>query len=79
MVRFIIHVVHVYSVKTYDWAVALLDRWDSCIENFSWTGNIDRIKHVTLAWKKVYSNIFVCALGMQKVDDLNKKVESLLD
>jgi len=53
LVRFVIQSMLTYSISLYSWPVSLIKELEKNIRNFIWSGNREKRKMVTVAWKKL--------------------------
>jgi hypothetical protein len=62
----------VYSISIYSWPVSLLKDLERWIKNFIWSGDLDKRKLVTVAWKKVCRPLSEGGLGIRSLITLNE-------
>jgi len=43
----------IHTLSVYDWPVSLLKELEEAMRNFVWSGDINKRKLVTVAWKKM--------------------------
>ncbi|WJX14219.1 hypothetical protein P8452_04514 [Trifolium repens] len=72
LVRSVIQSMLTYSISIYSWPVSLIKNIEKCIRNFIWSGEIDKRKLVTTAWKKVCRPFSQGGLNLRSLNTLNK-------
>jgi ribonuclease HI len=72
LVRSVIQSMLTYSISIYSWPVSLIKNIEQCIRNFIWSGEIDKRKLVTTAWKKVCRPFSQGGLNLRSLNTLNK-------
>jgi hypothetical protein len=53
LVKSVIHSMLIYNISIYSWPVSILKSIELWTRNFVWSGDINKRKLVTVAWKKV--------------------------
>jgi len=53
LVKSVIQGMLIHSISVYSWPASLLKDIEKCIRNFIWSGDIEKIKMVTVTWHKV--------------------------
>ncbi|MCI10694.1 RNA-directed DNA polymerase (Reverse transcriptase), partial [Trifolium medium] len=53
LVRAVIQSMLIYSISLYSWPSSLINHIEKCVKNFIWSGDIEKRKLVTVAWKKL--------------------------
>jgi hypothetical protein len=53
LVRSVIQSMLIYSITLYSWPVSLIKMVEKDIKNFIWSGDVEKGKLVTIAWKKL--------------------------
>jgi hypothetical protein len=72
LVKAVIQSMMIYSIILYSWLVSLLKEVERNIRNFIWSGDPDKRKLVTVAWKKLCRPIAQGGLGIRSLSSLNK-------
>ena len=72
MVKSIIHSMLTHCITFYSWPVSLLKEIEKWIRNFIWSGDINKRKIVTVAWKKVCKPFAKGGLGIISLITLNQ-------
>lgn len=72
LVKSVIHGMLAYSFHIYVWPISVIKQVDGWIRNFIWSGNIQKRKYVTVAWKKVYASISEGGLGIRSIRSINE-------
>jgi hypothetical protein len=72
LVRSVIQSMLIYSISLYSWPISLLKDIEKAIRNFIWSGDIDKRKLVTVAWKKVCRPYSQGGLNIRSLIMLNK-------
>jgi len=62
----------VHTISIYSWPTSLLREIEKWIRNFIWSGDIQKRKMVTVAWKKVCSDLDEGGLGTKSLICLNE-------
>lgn len=62
----------IHTISIYSWPVSLLKQIEKWIKNFIWSGDVNKRKMVTVAWKKVCSNYEEGGLGTKSLICLNE-------
>jgi len=61
----------IYSISLYSWLVSLIKQVEQKIRNFIWSGDQDKRKLVTIAWKKLCRPFSQGGLNIRSLDSLN--------
>jgi ribonuclease HI len=72
LVRSVIQSMLIYSISLYFWPVSLLKDIEKAVRNFIWSGDIDKRKLVTVAWKKICRPYSQGGLNIRSLTKLNK-------
>ncbi|CAJ2640752.1 unnamed protein product [Trifolium pratense] len=72
LVKLVIQSMMVYSISVYTWPVSLLKTIETWSRNFIWSGDINKRKLVTVAWKNVYVPYSEGGLGLRSLISLNE-------
>lgn len=72
LVKSVIQAMLVHSMSVYSWPIALLKDIDKWCRNFIWSGDIDKRKMVTVAWKKLCKPMDEGGMGLRSTISLNE-------
>jgi hypothetical protein len=72
LVKAVIQSMMIYSITLYSWPVSLINEVERNIRNFIWSGDPDKRKLVTVAWKKICRPIAQGGLNIRSLSSLNK-------
>jgi hypothetical protein len=72
LVRAVIHSMLIYSITIYSWPVSLIKKIEKDVKNFIWSGDVDKRKLVTVAWKKLCRPLSQGGLNLRSLSSLNK-------
>jgi hypothetical protein len=72
MVKSVINNMLLHTMAVYSWPISLLKEIERWIKNFIWSGDTDKRKLVTVAWKKVCSDFNEGGLGIKSLICLNE-------
>lgn len=62
----------VHNFIFYSWSISLIKELEMNTKNFLWSGDMDKTKLVTMAWKRVCKTIDQHGLGLRSLLDLNE-------
>jgi len=74
LVKSIIQSMLIHTISVYDWPNSFINDLEQAIRNFIWSGNIDKRKLVTVAWKKICKSVEQERLGIRSWKKLNQVV-----
>jgi len=72
LVKSVVQGMLIHTISIYSWPVALLRQIEKWIKNFIWSGDVNKRKMVTVAWKKVCSDYEEGGLGTKSLICLNE-------
>jgi hypothetical protein len=72
LVRSVIQSMLIYSITLYSWPVSLIKMVEKDIKNFIWSGDVEKRKLVTVAWKKLCRPLSQGGLNIRSLSCLNK-------
>jgi len=72
LVKSIIQSMVIHTMTVYSWPISILRDIEKWIKNFIWSGDIDKRKLVTVAWKKVCADLDEGGLGLRSLICLNQ-------
>ncbi|GAU48468.1 hypothetical protein TSUD_324180 [Trifolium subterraneum] len=72
LVKSVIQSMLIYSISVYSWPVSLLKSIETWSRNFIWSGDINKRKLVTMAWKKVCVPYVEGGLAIRSLRSLNE-------
>lgn len=72
LVRSVVQGMMIHSISIYSWPISLLKDLERCIKNFIWSGEINKRKLITVAWKKVCKPLNEGGLGIRSLITLNE-------
>ena len=71
LVKSVIQSMLIHTMTIFSWPISLLREMEKWIKNFIWSGDINKRKLVTVAWKKVCADIEEGGLGIRSLICLN--------
>jgi hypothetical protein len=71
VVKSVIQSMLLHTISIYSWPTSLLREMEVWIKNFIWSGDINKRKLVTVAWKKVCVDTEEGGLGLRSLICLN--------
>jgi mannosylglycoprotein endo-beta-mannosidase len=72
LIKSVIQSMLTYSISLYSWPISLLKDLEKCIQNFIWSGDLERRKLVTISWKKICRPMAQGGLNIRSLTSLNK-------
>jgi hypothetical protein len=72
LVKDVIQSMLLYSITIYSWPVFLIKQVEKAVKNFIWSGDVDKRKIVTVAWKKICRPLSQGGLNLRSLSCLNK-------
>jgi hypothetical protein len=72
LVKAVIQSMLLYSITIYSWPVFLIKQVERAVKNFIWSGDVDKRKIVTVAWKKICRPLSQGGLNLRSLSCLNK-------
>ncbi|GAU46447.1 hypothetical protein TSUD_402140 [Trifolium subterraneum] len=71
LIKSVIFGMIMHTISIYSWLASLIKEVEKLIRNFLWSGDINKRKMVTVAWKKVCKPISEGGLGVRSLANLN--------
>ena len=71
LVKSIVQSMLIHCISIYDLPVSLIKDVEKCFRNFIWSGDIEKRKLVTVAWKNVCKKFDEGGLGIRSLSTLN--------
>jgi len=72
LVKSVIQSMVIHTMTVYSWPISILRDIEKLIKKFIWSGDIDKRKLVTVAWKKVCVDLDEGGLGLRSLICLNQ-------
>ncbi|CAJ2659028.1 unnamed protein product [Trifolium pratense] len=72
LVKSVIQSILLYNITLYSWPVSLIKKIEKLMKNFIWSGDVDKKKLVTFAWKKICRPLSQGVLNLRSLTSLNK-------
>jgi hypothetical protein len=72
LVRSVIQSMLIYSITLYSWPASMIKKIEKDVKNFIWSGDVDKRKLVTVAWKKICRTFSQGGLNLRSLSNLNK-------
>ncbi|KAK2381212.1 hypothetical protein QL285_068838 [Trifolium repens] len=72
LVRAVIQSMYTYNISIYSWHVSLIKKIEKDVKNFIWSGDVDKRKLVTVAWKKICRPLSQGGLNLRSLSCLNR-------
>ncbi|KAK2352799.1 hypothetical protein QL285_090510 [Trifolium repens] len=72
LVRAVIQSMYTYNISIYSWPVSLIKKIEKDVKNFIWSGDVDKRKLVTVAWKKICRPLSQGGLNLRSLSCLNR-------
>lgn len=72
LVKSVVQSMLIHTMTVYSWPISLLREIEKWIKNFIWSGDINKRKLVTVAWKKMCADLDEGGLGIRSLIKLNE-------